>query len=119
MISQVINLSNEKTFNLYQRSYGLKIQNHQGVYGIEVRGIPDEMTTSEIDKESKNIYVINSNLLLIGSFQELAEIISTSLVNDKIKFNLKGALDNYQLNEKRVYEIGGICSFLIKPMLWG
>ncbi len=44
---------------------------------------------------------------MIGSFQEIAEIISTSLVNDKIKFNLKGALDNYQLNEKRVYEIGG------------
>ena len=107
MISQVINLSNEKAFNLYQKSYGLKIQNHQGVYGIEVRGIPDDLITSGIDKELKNIYVINTNFLLIGSFQEIAETISTSLVNDKIKFNLKGALDNYQLNEKRVYEIGG------------
>jgi len=107
LISQVINLSNEKTFNLYQKSYGLKIKNHQGVYGIEVRGIPGDISTKGIDKESKNIYVINTNLLLIGSFQEIAETISTSVVNDKIKFKLKNALDNYQLNENLVYEIGG------------
>jgi dihydropteroate synthase len=106
LISQVINLSNEKAFNLYQKNYGLKIQNHQGVYGIEVREIPDEIIISGIDKESKNIYVTSTCLLLIGSFQEIAETISTSVMNDKIKFNLKSALDNYQLNKNQIYEFG-------------
>jgi dihydropteroate synthase len=107
LISQVINLSNENAFNLYQKNYGLKIQNHQSIYGIEVREIPDEIITSGIDTESKNIYVTSTCLLLIGSFQEIAETISTSVKNDKIKFKLKSALDNYQLNENKVYEFGG------------
>jgi len=107
LISQVINLSNEKAFNLYQKRYDFKIQNHLGVYGIEVRGIPNEIITSGINKKSENIFVINSSLLLIGSFQEIAESLSTSVANDKIKIELKSALDHYQLNEKRIYEIGG------------
>ncbi len=106
MISQVINLSNDKTFKLYKEKYNFSVLPHKGLFGIELRKIPAEISRVDIKINSENIYYSDDTLLLTGSLKEILKQISTSTLDDKIKSAIKRILHNFENSEKLSYKIG-------------
>ena len=107
MISQVINLSNDKTFKLYKEKYNLSIHLHRGLYGIELRNIPVELLGTEININSESTFYVDDELLLVGSLKEILEQISTSTLDDKIRAVITKALQKYNESDYISNEIGG------------
>ncbi len=105
MISQVINLSNDKTFKLYKEKYNFSVLPHKGLFGIELRKIPAEISRVDIKINSENIYYSDDTLLLTGSLKEILKQISTSTLDDKIKSAIKRILHNFENSEKLSYKI--------------
>ena len=106
MISQVINLSNEKTFKFYKEKYNFSIPLHKGLYGIELRKIPSEFLGLELILNSESIFYSNDELLLIGSLKEIRTNSQTLNLNEKIKVTIYSALQKFEESETISYKIG-------------
>lgn len=107
MISQVINLSTEKTFKLFKEKYNFSVVPHKGLFGIELRKIPAEISGVDIKINSESIFYRDDNLLLTGSWKEILEQISTSTLDEKTRVAITKAVQNYDESENISYEIGG------------
>jgi dihydropteroate synthase len=105
LISQVLNLSNEKTFEFYKEKYNFSMLLHKGLYGIEVRNITLKPSGAEMRFNSENTFYNNDDLLLVGSLKEILENLNKSIVNDKIKTVITRSFQNYQDSENLSYDI--------------
>ncbi len=108
MNSQVINLSNDKTFRLYKEKYNLSTLPHTGLIGIELRNYPTELNPVDIKINSGNIFYANNDILLTGSFHEIIEQIRESSFQDKIKEMMTQTLQKYDEIDNISYKIGSI-----------
>jgi dihydropteroate synthase len=106
LISQVINLSNEKILKLYKEKYNFSIRNHKGLYGIELRNCSAELSVEEKKINSESIFYVNDQLLLVGSLKEILDKLATSNFDDKIKAVLTRALQNFDERKTLSYDIG-------------
>lgn len=106
MISQVINLSNEKILKLYKEKYNFSIHIYKGLYGIELRKIPAELSGTEIKLNSEFIFRSNDDLLLVGSLREILQNLYNANIDDKIKAVLTRALQNFDERKTLSYDIG-------------
>ncbi|MDH3268723.1 MAG: dihydropteroate synthase [Ignavibacteria bacterium] len=106
MISQVINLSNDKTFKLYKEKYKFFINIHKGLYGIELRKIHKEFSGTEIKLNSDNIFHSNDDLLLVGSLREIPENLYTSNFDENINAVITRTLQKYDECENISFNIG-------------
>jgi hypothetical protein len=91
LISQVINLSNSKSFKLYKEKYNYSILLYHGLYGIELRNIPMELSNSEVNTNLKNIFYAENNLLIIGSIKEILDTANSQQLNNLMKSEIAGA----------------------------
>ena len=107
MISQVINLSNEKVFSFYKKKFQFNFPYLEGTFGIEIRELPNELIKEKFMYEADNIFVSNDNILLVGSLKEILESISKIKIQNEIKSRVKRSIENYQRIRKLKYEIGG------------
>ena len=107
MISQVINLSTEKTFKLFKEKYNFSVVPHKGLFGIELRKIQSEISGVDIKINSESIFYRDDNLLLTGSLKEIFELISTATLDEKIRAVLTNTLRKYDESDNISYEIGG------------
>ena len=62
-----------KHLKLYKEKYNFSFLPHKGLFGIELRNIPVELSGIEIKINSESIFYVNDNLLLIGSLKEIIE----------------------------------------------
>ena len=107
MISQVINLSTEKTFKLFKEKYNFSVIPHKGLFGIELRKIPAEISVVDTIIDTESIFYNKDSLLLVGSLKEILQQINTSTLDEKIRSVISQALQNYDESNNISYEIGG------------
>lgn len=109
MISQVLNLSNDKTFKVFKEKYDFALKLHEGLFGIEVRNIPNEIfgvIDQEINTKPENIFCVGNELLVTGSFKEVIESISSHLISEDLKVEIINAVQKYEKNGLVKYRIG-------------
>jgi dihydropteroate synthase len=106
LISQVINLSNRKSFKLYKEKYNYSILPHHGLYGIELRNIPAEYLVPISDRNSDNIFYSKGELLLTGSMKEIINITQLRKLSESLKVEIFKAIKNIEDNEVIQSEIG-------------
>jgi dihydropteroate synthase len=105
LVSQLINLSQQDVYKLYKEKYNLEVTSYDGLFGLEVRGIPSKLTEglnrkTELYKNSPNIHVVNSHLFITGSLSELNNTIKifdekeASLLKDELMKSLR-SFENY------------------------
>ena len=106
MVSQVVNLSNDKTFKLYKEKYNYKTIYYHGLYGVEIKNIPAESFNLQLKTKSENIFKTNNELLLVGSIKEILDNSNSDHLQDSLKEEIKKAIDNFEKSEIIQYEIG-------------
>lgn len=106
MITQVINLSYNKTFRLYKEKYNLSALPYKGLIGLELRNTPAELNRVEIKLNSGSIFYSNDDILLTGSFNEIFEQLRASSFEIKIKAVMTRTLQKYNEVEDTLYKIG-------------
>ena len=106
MISQVINLSNDKTFRFYKKKYQLNSSYLESTFGIEIRKLPVELIKEQLLNEASNLFISDENLLLTGSFKEILESSSKINIQNEIHHMIKRAIDNYTGTKAQAYKIG-------------
>jgi len=106
LISQVINLSNDKTFKLYEEKYNYSIKLYNGLNGLELRNIPLELLNAEFNKKLDNIFYKQDSLLLTGSINEILDITSLLKLDESLKTAISKAIQNVEKIENIHYEIG-------------
>ena len=106
MISQVINLSNDKAFKLYKEKYNYSIKLYNGLNGVELRNIPLELLNAEFNKKLENIFYIQDSLLLTGSINEILDITSLLKLDESLKTAISEAIQNFEKCEIIQYDIG-------------
>jgi dihydropteroate synthase len=106
LISQVINLSNKKSFKLYKEKYNYSILLFHGLYGVELRNIPIELSNSEVNTNSKNIFYTQNTLIVTGSIKEILDTAKSQQLNKLMKSEIAGALQNFEKSEIIQYKIG-------------
>lgn len=106
MISQVINLSNDKTFRFYKKKYQLNSSYLESTFGIEIRKLPVELIKEQLMNEASNLFISDENLLLTGSFKEILESSSKINIQNEIHHMIKRAIDNYTGTKAQAYKIG-------------
>lgn len=105
MISQIINLSNEKTFKFYKEKYDYEVPFLGGVYGLEIRNSPNELLNLN-DKKNSSIFKRKNNLLILGSFSDFIEKSNSASLNQILESEIIKSVKNYNQIEKSVYKIG-------------
>lgn len=105
MISQIINLSNEKTFKFYKEKYDYEVPFLGGVYGLEIRNSPNELLNLN-DKKNSSIFKSKNNLLILGSFSDFIEKSNSASLNQILESEIIKSVKNYNQIEKSVYKIG-------------
>lgn len=106
MISQVINLSNGKSFILYKEKYNYSIPLHHGLYGIELRNIPVDYLNHQFKVNSENIFYTKNEILLTGSIKEIINITHLLKFNESLNSQIIKAIKNFEQIEIIQYEIG-------------
>lgn len=106
MISQVINLSNEKTFKLFKEKYDYSIPFYKGLYGVEIRKIQSGILNQAINTNCNNIYYKNDGLLFTGSFNEVRQQVSSPKLEKELKSVIIRSFENFDRNENIFYQIG-------------
>jgi dihydropteroate synthase len=109
LISQVLNLSNDKTFKVFKEKYDFALKLHEGLFGIEVRNIPNEIfgvIDQNINTKPENIFCLGNELLVTGSFKEVIESISSHLISEDLKVEIINAIQKYEKNRLVKYRIG-------------
>ncbi len=106
MISQVINLSNKKTFSHFKEKYKFSLILHHGLIGVEVRHIPSELLAIENQINQPNIFFAGNDVLVCGSFKEILEYLTTSQLSQNVKSEIIKAVQNFEKSEIINYKIG-------------
>jgi len=106
LISQVINLSNNKTFKLYKEKYNYSILFYPGLYGIELRNIPVEYLNQNFRVNSENIFYTKDELLLTGSIKEIIDVSHLLKLDDSLKNEISKAITKIEQSEIIQYDIG-------------
>ena len=106
MISQVINLSNNKTFKLYKEKYNYSILFYPGLYGIEMRNIPVEYLNQNFRVNSENIFYTKDELLLTGSIKEIIDVSHSLKLDESLKNEISKAITMIEQSEIIQYGIG-------------
>lgn len=106
MISQVINLSNSKSFKLYKEKYNYSILLYHGLYGVELRNIPIELSGLEVNTIPQNIFYTKNSLLVTGSIKEFLDRTISSNLDKRIVNEIIEAIRNYEKCEIVNYNIG-------------
>lgn len=106
MISQVINLSNDKTFRLYKEKYNYSFLFYNGLYAVELRNIPTEYLIRKLTTESQNIFASKNNLLVAGSIKEILDTSLSSQLYGALNTEIIKAIQSFKKNEIIHYEIG-------------
>ena len=106
MISQVINLSNNKTFKLYKEKYNYSILFYPGLYGIELRNIPVEYLNQNFRVISENIFYTKDELLLTGSIKEIIDVSHLLKFDESLKNEISKAITKIEQSEIIHYDIG-------------
>jgi len=105
LISQVINLSNKKTFKLLKEKYNFPIEIFNGLFGIEVRDFSIDFIIKK-STNPKNIFIHGNDLIITGSFKEILHSISQKSFNELLNSEIESAINHYNLNESIKYNIG-------------
>jgi len=106
MISHVLNLSNEKTFKLYKKKYDFDIILHPGLYCVELRDIPLELSDFELGLKSKNIFKTKNDLIITGAVKDIIDSSYSTKLDGAINAEIVKAIKNFKKNEIIHYEIG-------------
>jgi dihydropteroate synthase len=106
LISQVINLSNDKTFRLYKEKYNYSFLFYNGLYAVELRNIPADYLIRKLTTESQNIFAAKNDLLVAGSIKEILDTSLSSLLSGALNAEIIKAIQNIKKNEIIHYEIG-------------
>jgi dihydropteroate synthase len=106
LISQVINLSNEKYFKLYKEKYNYSFLFYNGLYAVELRNIPAEYLNRELIAESQNIFAVKNDFLVAGSIKKILDTLLTSQLDGALNAEIIKAIQNFKKNEIIHYEIG-------------
>jgi len=106
LISQVINLSNNKTFKLYKEKYNYSILFYPGLYGIEMRNIPVEYLNQNFRVNSENIFYTKDELLLTGSIKEIIDVSHSLKLDESLKNEISKAITMIEQSEIIQYGIG-------------
>jgi dihydropteroate synthase len=106
LISQVINLSNSKSFKLYKEKYNYSILLYHGLYGIELRNIPMELSNSGVSTNSENIFYTENSLLFTGSIKEILDAANSHQLSKSMQSEIAEALQKFEKSEIIQYKIG-------------
>ena len=106
MITQFINLSNNKTFNIFKERYNLSFEYNLGLTGIELRNISAEFHKSNLIGPSINIFFSSDSILLVGSIEQIIKEISSSDFNPILSREILNVITKYQRNDSTSYELG-------------
>ena len=106
MISQVINLSNSKSFKLYKEKYNYAILLYHGLFGVELRNIPMELSSSEVNTNLQNIFYTKNSLLVTGSLKEILDRTNSFNLDEPIRDEIIKAIQDYEISEIIQYKIG-------------
>lgn len=109
MISQVINLSNKKTFNLLKEKYDFHNEYFAGLFGVEIRDLPTEFIRElKFNNTSKaeNIFIVGNELIITGSFIEILNALKQKYFNELLNSEIEIAINHYNLNDAIKYNIG-------------
>ncbi len=106
MVSQVINLSNAKTFKLYKEKYNYTTLFYHGLYGIEIKNMPSEFLTNGLKTKSENIFKSNNDLLFLGSIKGILDISHSDQLHESLKEEIIKTINNFDKSETIQYEIG-------------
>jgi dihydropteroate synthase len=105
LVSQVINLSNEKAFDLFKEKYKYSFQFAQGKYAVELRNIPSTLFDKSF-RNTNNVFFAINELFIAGSFEDIIESTQRSVVNELVKSKVLAAIKNFKEVEKIQYQIG-------------
>jgi len=106
LVSQVINLSNNKTFNLYKEKYNYSIPLHHGLYGVELRNIPEDYLNHPFKDKSDNIFCTTDEILLTGSIKEIINITQFLKFNESLDSQIIKAIKNFEQSELLRFDMG-------------
>jgi len=106
LISQVLNLSNKKTFKLYKEKYNYSILLYHGLYGVEVRNISSELQQLHSKIVKENIFYNQDRILLTGSVKEILDSIDISKFDESLITEILKAIQKFEKGESINYEIG-------------
>ena len=106
MISHVLNLSNEKTFKLYKKKYDFDIILHPGLYCVELRDIPLELSDFNLGLKSKNIFKTKNDLIITSAVKDIIDSSYSTKLDGAINAEIVKAIKNFKKNEIIHYEIG-------------
>ncbi|MCW8803096.1 MAG: dihydropteroate synthase, partial [Ignavibacteriaceae bacterium] len=106
MVSQVINLSNDKTFKLYKEKYNYTTVFYRGLYGVELKNIPSESLIRELKLKSEHIFKTENDLLFVGSIREILDNSYSDHLHESLKEEINKAIHNFDKSETIKYEIG-------------
>jgi len=106
LISHVINLSNEKTYKLYKKKYDFDILLHPGLYCVELRDIPLELSDFNLGLKSKNIFKTKNDLIITGAVKDIIDSSYSTKLDGAINAEIVKAIKNFKKNEIIHYEIG-------------
>ena len=105
MISQVINLSNDKSFELFREKYNCAFKLNQGRYAVELRKIPFELLDQNRGS-FRNVFFTNNELLITGSIDEIIDSTQQYVLNELVKTKIQASIENFQKGKKIKYQIG-------------
>lgn len=87
MISQIVNLSNKKSFANFKEKFNLGEEFYEGMFGLEFRNIPADVF-SQIEKlndsKQNNIITCKNDLFVLGSLNEIANKIGQLCLPNEI-----------------------------------
>lgn len=106
MISQVANLSNTRAFKVYREKYKFSVILYHGLYAVEIRNVSSELLNDLDEEVSSNIFFVNNDILIVGSFKEILDCLPSSSLNETIKSEAVKALQNFEKSEVIQYKIG-------------
>jgi len=93
LISQVINLSNEKAFSFYQQKYKFNFPNLDCNLGVEIRALQNELFKEKIIDGVNNIFISDDRIIVTGSANEILNSISKNEVPNEMTIQVKQAIE--------------------------
>jgi len=106
LISQVINLSNGKSFKLYKEKYNYSMALHHGLYGVELRNIPVDYLNHPFKDKSDNIFCTKDEILLTGSIKDIINITHLLKFDESMITKIIKAIKNFEQSEVIRFDIG-------------
>ncbi|MDZ7623982.1 MAG: dihydropteroate synthase [Ignavibacteriaceae bacterium] len=106
MNTQVINLSNQKTFKYYHVKYNYPLILFHGLYAVELRDATSELAVQSSDLKAENIFNNGNDILITGSIKEILDTANSQQLSKLLKSEIAGALQKFEKSEIIQYKIG-------------